>query len=78
MDPLPGVAFQDDIHRWLEAALVCTDHHQETEVLPMMVEGCLMRGSTCAAILCCCAVRWPPDLPAPPAIVLRAARALLQ
>ena len=27
MDPLPGVAFQDDIHRWLEAALVCTDHH---------------------------------------------------
>ena len=32
MDPLPGVAFQDDIHRWLEAALVCTDHHKDTEV----------------------------------------------
>ena len=29
--------------------------------LPMMVEGCLMRGSACAAILCCCAGRLPLD-----------------
>ena len=45
MDPLPHhrldpalaaillvVAFHDGLHSWLEAALACIDHHQDTEV----------------------------------------------
>ena len=26
------VAFHDGLHSWLEAALACIDHHQDTEV----------------------------------------------
>ena len=55
------VSFHDVLHSWLEAALVCTDHHKE---------GCLIRGNACAVILCCCAGCLPFDFLS---IVLRAA-----